>query len=127
VKVKPHRFLERKGADLYYVLSLSYSQLVLGDEVEIPTLNGTERIHVPPLTESETVFRLRGKGLPDPHTGFRGDQIVRVKLRMPHQVSGEYRLLLEKLREMERGAPAQKNRSSGIFERLKEAFTHPEE
>lgn len=127
VKVKPHRFLERKGADLYYTLLLSYSQLVLGDEVEVPTLRGTEKIHVPPLTESDTVFRLRGRGLPDPQTGFRGDQIVRVKLRMPHQVSGEYRQLLEKLGEMERRAPAQKNKSGGIFERLKEAFTHPEE
>ncbi|MGQ9473808.1 MAG: molecular chaperone DnaJ [Candidatus Caldatribacteriaceae bacterium] len=127
VKVKPHRFLERKGADLYYTLSLSYSQMVLGDEVEIPTLRGTERIHIPPLTESDTVFRLRGRGLPDPRTGFRGDEIVRVKLRMPHHMNGEYRQLLERLRELEQGNSGQKNKSGGIFERLKGAFAHPEE
>ncbi len=127
VTVKPHRVLERKGRDLYYDLALSYAQLVLGDEVEIPTLQGQEKIHIPPLTESGSILRLRGRGLPDLQTGFRGDQMIRIKLKMPRQVNGEYRQLLEKLLELERGVSSSKSRSGGIFDRLKEAFSHPEE
>ena len=72
VEVRPHPILERKGSDLYYDLELSYPQLVLGDEVEIPTLRGPEKIRIPAGTESGTSLRLRGKGLPDPQSGSRG-------------------------------------------------------
>ncbi|WP_438314896.1 molecular chaperone DnaJ [Candidatus Caldatribacterium sp. SIUC1] len=131
VKVKPHRFLERRGQDLYYDLVVTYTQLVLGDEVEVPTLQGSERIRIPPGTESGTLLRLRGKGLPDPRTGTRGDQILRVRLYVPRGVSGEHRKLLERLLEIERGSVQEgssgENRKGGFFDRLREAFIHPEE
>ncbi|MCX7731040.1 MAG: molecular chaperone DnaJ, partial [Candidatus Caldatribacterium sp.] len=127
VKVKPPRFLERKGQDLYYDLVLTYTQLVLGDEVEVPTLQGNERVRIPPGTESGTLLRLRGRGLPDPRTGTRGDQILRVRLYVPKIVSGEHRKLLERLLEIERGEATGETRKGSFFDRLREAFIHPEE
>jgi len=131
IKVKPHPVLERKGSDLYYDLELSYPQLVLGDEVEIPTLRGTEKIRIPAGTESGASLRLRGKGLPDPRIGSRGDQIIRVKLRMPRRLTLEHRQALEKLMELERvenslEGNGDNRKQSGVFERLKEAFNRPE-
>lgn len=127
VKVKPHRFLERKGQDLYYDLLLTYTQLVLGDEVEVPTLQGNEKVRIPPGTESGTLLRLRGRGLPDPRTGVRGDQILRVRLYVPKVVTGEHRKLLERLLEIERGEVPGDTRKGSFFDRLREAFIHPEE
>ncbi|MGQ9621848.1 MAG: molecular chaperone DnaJ [Candidatus Caldatribacteriaceae bacterium] len=131
VKVKPHQFLKRKGQDLYYDLFVTYSQLVLGDEVEIPTLRGSERVHIPPGTESGMLLRLRGRGLPDPRTGSRGDEVIRVRLYIPRVVNGEHRKLLEQLLEIERGeyqkgGPGEGKKGS-FFDRLRGVFTHPEE
>lgn len=131
IKVKPHPVLERKGTDLYYDLELTYPQLVLGDEVEIPTLRGKEKIRIPAGTESGASLRLRGKGLPDPQMGSRGDQIIRVKLHIPRRLTPEYRQILEQLKDLERGentvrGNGDNRKQSGVFERLKEAFTHPE-
>ncbi len=131
VEVRPHPILERKGSDLYYDLELSYPQLVLGDEVEIPTLRGPEKIRIPAGTESGTSLRLRGKGLPDPQSGSRGDQIIRVKLRMPRRLTAEHRQTLEKLLELERvenniDGNGDNRKQGRVFERLKETFTRPE-
>ena len=76
-------------------------------------------------------MRLRGKGLPDPRIGSRGDQIIRVKLRMPRRLTLEHRQALEKLMELERvenslEGNGDNRKQSGVFERLKEAFNRPE-
>jgi molecular chaperone DnaJ len=103
----------------------------LGDEVEIPTLRGKEKIRIPAGTESGASLRLRGKGLPDPQIGSRGDQIIRVKLHIPRRLTSEHRQILEKLKDLERSentvrGNGDNRKQSGVFERLKEAFTHPE-
>ncbi|MDK2896480.1 MAG: molecular chaperone DnaJ [Candidatus Atribacteria bacterium] len=134
LKVKPHPVLKRKGRDLWCEFELSYPQLVLGDEVEVPTLTGSEMVRVPPGTESESVLRLKGRGLPDPQTGARGDQLIKLRLSVPRRLSAEHRELLEKLWEIERSSSSGKGEATGrrgngngtIFGRLKEAFTHPE-
>ncbi len=129
IRVKPHSELERKGKDLYFDLEVSYPQLVLGDEVEVPTLQGKERVRIPAGTKGNATLRLRGKGLVDPQTGLRGDEILRVKLRVPRHVSGEHRRLLEQLLEVEMGRKNTSGNGSrskgGLFDRLKETFTQP--
>ncbi|HSV32407.1 MAG TPA: molecular chaperone DnaJ [Atribacteraceae bacterium] len=130
IKVNPHKELTRKGKDIYFELELSYPQLVLGEEVEVPTLHGQETIRVPAGTEGNTLLRLRGKGLVDPQTGRQGDEVIRVQLRVPRHVTGEHRRLLEQLLQFERVKTAPTNgnkKQGGIFDRLKEAFTHTEE
>lgn len=133
IKVKPHRFLERKGKDLYCTIELAYPQLVLGDEIEVPTLYGTEKLHIPPGTDPEALLRLRGKGVVDTRSGAKGDQFVKLKLKIPKALSPEHRAILEQLKEIEspsrnsnKSNGHQKRKNGGLFEKLKEAFTHPE-
>ena len=124
ITVKSHKILERKGKNLYYELGVNYTQLVLGDEVEVPTLQGSEKIRIPAGTEADTLLKLKGKGLIDPGNGSRGDQIIKLKLHIPRRFSVEYRKLLEQLSELEHQDKNKK--SSRIIDRLKEAFTNAE-
>lgn len=102
IEEKEHPIFERHGEDILYNLPIGYSQLVLGTEVEVPTLDGKVKFKIPPGTQSGKVFRLRGKGIPRLHGYGRGDQLVRVQLVTPEKVSSEERKLLEKLAEFER-------------------------
>jgi len=124
ITVKPHKILERKGKNLYYEVGINYTQLVLGDEIEVPTLQGTEKIRIPAGTDANTILKLRGKGLIDPGNGSRGDQIIQLKLYIPRRLSTEYRKTLEQLSELEGQDKTKK--SSGIFDRIKEAFSNAE-
>ena len=72
----------------------------MGGDVEIPTLDGVERIRVEPGTESGTVVRLRGKGVPHVGRRGRGDLFVRVEVETPSAKSKEERALLERLAEL---------------------------
>ena len=100
VHVAPHPTFERDGQDLLMTLPITYPQAVLGAEVEIPTLDATARLRIPPGTQSHSILRLRGKGLPALRGGGRGDQLVRVVVTTPDKVSPEERKLLERLAEL---------------------------
>ena len=101
VHVRPHDLFERDGQDVLMTLPITYPQAVLGAEVEIPTLEGSARLHIPPGTQSHAILRLRGKGLPSLRSGARGDQLVRVIVRTPDKVSAEERALLQRLAELQ--------------------------
>lgn len=101
VRVRPHPTFERDDDDVILSMPISYPKAVLGGEVEVPTLEGTARLRIPPGTQTHTVFRLRGKGLPRFRGSGRGDQLVRVVLATPQRVSPEERRLLERLSELE--------------------------
>jgi molecular chaperone DnaJ len=100
VHVKPHPLFARKGADLSVDLPVTYSELALGAQVKVPTLNGPVTLKVPAGTESGKTFRLKGKGAPKPKSGH-GDLLVTVNVEVPKKVSREARELLERLKEME--------------------------
>ncbi|MEI6157603.1 MAG: DnaJ C-terminal domain-containing protein, partial [Atribacterota bacterium] len=108
---------------------VGYAQIVLGDEIEIPTLHGTEKIRIPAGTESDSRLKLKGKGLIDPGTGTRWDQIIKLKLHVPHHLGPEQRKIMEQLFEIERLEKTKtggSKKQSGIFDRLKGAFSNPE-
>ena len=63
VHVKEHKFFEREGDDLYITVPISYTQAVLGDEIEIPTITGKATLKIPSGTDSETLFRMKEKGI----------------------------------------------------------------
>ena len=124
ITVKPHKILERKGKNLFFDAEVTYTQLVLGDEIEVPTIQGMEKIKISPGTDTHSVLKLRGKGLVDPSNGSRGDQFVQLKLRIPRRLTGEYKKLMEQLAELE--GQEKNKKTGGIFERIKEAFTSAE-
>ncbi|MEE9163731.1 MAG: DnaJ C-terminal domain-containing protein, partial [Thermoplasmata archaeon] len=75
------------------------SQAALGGELTVPTLSGRATLKVPPGTQTNTPFRLRGKGLPDLNGSRRGDQLVRVVVKTPRKLSAEEKTLFRTLAE----------------------------
>lgn len=117
--------LVREGNDLVMDLPITFSQAALGDEVEVPTIAGEARLTVPPGVQSGTVLRLRGKGLPDLHGRSVGDQLVRIRLWTPQDLSGEQQELFRSLREIEAPIPEkiESGEHRGFWSRVKEALT----
>jgi molecular chaperone DnaJ len=104
VLIKEHPIFKRNGADLVLDVPVSYTQLVLGQEIEIPTLkDGIVNVKMPVGTQSNTRFRLKGKGLPHLQTPtVLGDIIATVKVETPNELCDEYKELIEKLAEVEK-------------------------
>src|ERR1700723_4719410 len=95
--VKEHQFFERRGADFYCTIPLSVVQAALGTELQVPGLGGEERLKIPEGTQSDAVFRVKGKGLPDPRGGGKGDLYYHVRVLTPTKLTREQRKLMEQL------------------------------
>ncbi|KMK75942.1 molecular chaperone DnaJ [Alkalihalobacillus pseudalcaliphilus] len=85
--VKSHEFFEREGDDIYCEMPLTFAQVALGDEIEVPTLNGKVKLKIPAGTQTGTNFRLRGKGVPNVHGRGQGDQHVQVRVVIPKNLT----------------------------------------
>ena len=119
--VTPHEFFRRRDNDILLNLELNVAQAALGDEVEVPTLDGTEKLRIPAGTQTGRSFRLRGKGVPHLRRNGRGDQIVTVFVRTPTDLTDEQKDLLQKLaRTLGKEVIPQGER--GLFDRLRDAF-----
>ena len=99
VKVKDHRLLVRDGFDLHLKLYLPFYTLLLGGEVEIPLAKGTTTLKIPELTQSNTVFKLRGKGIKYLNREIYGDLIVTVVAETPKNLSKSDKKALEALKD----------------------------
>ncbi len=120
--VKEHNFFERRGADLYCTIPVSISQATLGTELQVPGLNGEERLKIPDGTQSGAVFRIKGKGLPDPHGGGRGDLYYLVRIITPSKLTREQRKLIEQLDATLKVENKPAERNSSIFNKMKDIF-----
>jgi len=112
VYVKPHEMFKRRGSDILYEASISFAQAALGAEIDVPTFSGKAKLKIPAGTQTHTVFRLKGKGLPRLHGFGRGDELVRVKIHTPTKLTSRQRELLSELAK-EMGEDV--NRSRGFF------------
>lgn len=97
VRVKPHPLFEREGSHLTCRAPITYTQAVLGTTLEVPLIQGTHELEIPAGTQPGEVFRLRGKGMPDPHGGRNGDLHVEVQLVVPKKLEPEHEELLRQL------------------------------
>jgi molecular chaperone DnaJ len=97
IEVQPHPFFRRVGDDVVCRIPVSFSQAALGGEVELPTLEGSVRLRVPPATQVGTVLRIRGRGLPHRLRTGRGDQLVEITIQVPSRMSDRARELVEEL------------------------------
>lgn len=122
VEVEPDPRFERRGDDLVYDLVVSFGQAALGDEVEVPTVDGSERLRIPAGIQSGQVLRLRGKGMPRLRAEGRGDLLVRVLVWTPTELTEEQRRALEELRRVERPPPEIDRSEPGFWDRVKAAF-----
>jgi len=95
----PHPKFQREGSDLLLETPISYTQAALGSDLEVPTLGGRAKIKVPAGTQTGTIFRLRGKGMPRFQGIGSGDLNVKVKIKTPSSLTGREKQLLEALSE----------------------------
>src|SRR6266704_145073 len=120
--VKEHPFFERRGADLYCTMPVSIAQAALGAELSVPGLNGEEKVSIPEGTQTGSIIRLKGKGLPDPHGGGKGDLYVNVRVITPTKLTRDQRLLLQQLDQMLKVENRPAERNSSFFEKVKDIF-----
>ncbi|WP_301950843.1 DnaJ C-terminal domain-containing protein, partial [Clostridioides difficile] len=94
VNVKSHPLFTRDGNDIYFEMPITFVQATLGDEIEVPTLDGKVKYSVPEGTQTGTVFRLKEKGIPRIRGNSRGDQYVKVVVEIPKKLNDKQKELL---------------------------------
>ena len=102
IEVAPHPHIERDGDNLFTKISISFLQAILGDKVEMPTLDGEKTLNVAPGTQPGEVVRFSGEGVPRLRGYGRGDLFVEVEVRIPKQVTPRQEELLKEFMELEK-------------------------
>jgi molecular chaperone DnaJ len=97
ISVKPHKYFRRKEYDILMDLTVNVAQAALGDEVEVPTVDGPTQLKIPTGTQPGKVLTLKGKGVPRLRGAGRGDQMVVINVEVPTKLSAEQRKLFEQL------------------------------
>lgn len=120
LRVEEHRFFVREGREIICEVPISFSQAALGDEIEVPTLDGKVKMKVPAGTQPGNVMRLKGKGFPELGRYSRGDQHVVVKVEVPTRLTEKQKELIKEF-EAESDDDANPIRN-GFFNKLKEIF-----
>lgn len=120
VRIKPHPFLQRDGNDLIATVPISFTQAALGATIDVPSLNGTRALKIPPGTQPGDIFRIKGAGLPDIRYHTKGDQLIRVLVEIPKKLNSRQQQLVREFAKTEdkRVFPESKK----FFEKLKKYF-----
>ncbi len=120
VLVRPHPFFERDGYDVWCEVTISFAQAALGDTLEVPTLEGKVRYDVPAGTQPGTVFKLKGRGIQSLNGRGKGDQLVRLIVDVPKNLTSRQKELLREF-EKESGskAPSGDGNGKGFFGKKK--------
>ncbi|HBV98123.1 MAG: molecular chaperone DnaJ [Peptococcaceae bacterium BICA1-7] len=120
IYVKPHKYFRRDGNDVVLEYPLSFAQAALGDEVEVDTLDGKITFKIPEGTQTGSVFRMRGKGVPHLGGHGRGDQHVVVKVVTPTRLTEKQKELIQEFAKLGNENPA--GVEKGFFGKVKDAF-----
>ncbi len=121
INVKKHTLFVRKGNDILYEAMITFPQAVLGATIEVPTLDGTADLKIPPGTPSGKAFHLKGKGIPRLGGHGRGDEIVIVNIEVPKHITPRQRELLEEFARI-----SGEKTSKTFKDRLKDIFSNQE-
>jgi len=121
IHIKKHEVFEREENDLFCEIPVGYAKATLGGELMVPTLEGKASLKIPAGTQSGTVFRLRGKGMPVLNRGIKGDLLVTIQVEVPTNLNAEQK---EKLKAFADSCGDQNNpMSEGFFEKAKRFFS----
>ena len=122
IEEQEHPDFRREGSNLLYTKVISIVDAMLGCEVEIPCLDGKQKIRIEPGTQSGTVTRLRGKGLPSVNSYGTGDLYVKIAVWIPKKLTKEEKALFESIRQNESLKPNPTKDDKSFFEKLKDLF-----
>jgi molecular chaperone DnaJ len=117
--VADHPLFERDGFDIHYELPITVAQAALGDEVNVPTLDGSEELKIPAGTQGGHSIRLRGRGIPFLRGSGRGDMYVVTRVMIPTRLNHEQKDLFRALAE---SLSSEQHEDKGFFEKVKQAF-----
>lgn len=120
INVKRHKIFKRRGNDVLCEVPISFVQATLGDEIQVPTLDGKVKFTIPEGTQPATTFRLKNKGIPYLRGSGRGDQHIKVKVVIPKKLDDKQKNLLKEFAEIsgEEINPEHK----GFLQKIKDAF-----
>lgn len=125
IRVKRHKIFHRDGNDLILQMPISYTQAALGAQIEVPTLEGAQDLLIPNGTQSGEVFKLRGKGMPDPQHNRKGDLLVQTYIETPKKLTTRQEELLRELAELEEKNVSPQRES--FLEKIRGYFTSTSE
>jgi molecular chaperone DnaJ len=120
IHVKEHEIFERRDANLYTSYNISFAQAALGSEVIVPTLDSEETLRIPEGTQTGSIFRVKGKGIPALGGRGRGDLFVSVNVVTPTKLNRDQKRLLEELSKLDTANPNEDDK--GIFNKVKDIF-----
>lgn len=118
IHVQEHEFFKREDNNVYCTIPISFAQAALGDTLRVPTIHGEETLKIPEGTQTGTVFRLEGKGIPSLDGYGRGDQYVAVNITVPRRLTREQKRLLQEFAELSKAEGEDKT----VFEKVKDIF-----
>jgi molecular chaperone DnaJ len=121
IHVREHPIFARQDNDVIVEVPVSFPQVALGAEVEVPTLDGKVKFKIPGGTQSGKVFRLKGKGFTDLHGYGRGDELVKIVVETPKRLTARQRELLEEFAKVS-GEDVSHPMSKGFVEKIREMF-----
>jgi len=120
MRVKPHRLFKREGINIYIEMPISFTQAALGDEIDVPTLEGNMKYSIPEGTQTGTTFRIKNKGIPSLKNKMKGDLYFTIKVSVPKKLSEHQRELLRHFAEISRDDMEDQGRS--FFDKVKDKF-----
>ncbi len=120
VQVRPHKLFTREGNDVICEIPISFVQAALGDEVEVPTLEGPVKVKIAEGTQNGRLLRLRGKGISDVRGYGRGDQLIRVRVVTPTKLTTKQKEILRQFAEARGHSHPEESKS--FFDKVKDAL-----
>lgn len=120
IKVRPHPLFQRQGSDVICEIPITFVQAVLGTEMEVPTLDGKVSYKINEGTQTGTVFRLKGKGIPYLRRSGRGDQYVKVYVEVPKKLNSKQKEILMEFAEA--GGDDIHEQRKTFFDKMKDAL-----
>ena len=118
IEVKEHQFFQREEDDIFIEINVPFTELILGAEIEVPTLGGAAMLKIPAGTQTNTKFRLKGKGMPHLKGYSKGDQYVIIRAELPKSPTSEEKKLIKKIQELAHNPKKKKS----LFDCVKRQF-----
>ena len=121
ITVRPHKLFKRDGINLHLDLPISFTQAALGADIEVPTLGGGKTtVHIPEGTQNDAEIRLKGQGVQQLRSTYRGDMILHVRVEIPRRMTEKQKELLRQFEDISSGKEYETRKS--FLDKVKELF-----